>query len=261
MSQFVPSMARQKENRALVQTRLIAPDLAAYLAQTGYQGKIDYAAPDRLLTPSQLPRIGPLSLLSILDVGDGKHPAHIVLLQGAADAAAVKKLIADIPAARFVSLADDWSRLFADYRRYAIALLALSALLMYPMLGWRYGWWAGLRVMAPSLAAVVLAPLFAALAGVAFTFFNAMALVLVLSVGVDYSVFCRETSGARKPVTMLAIALAALSTILSFGMLAFSRVFAVHAFGMTMLIGIILAFLFAPVAGDGETSARKAVAP
>jgi predicted exporter len=111
--------------------------------------------------------------------------------------------------------------------------------------------------MAPSLVAVALAPPIAALAGVAFTFFNAMALVLVLSIGVDYSVFCRETSGARKPVTMLAIALAALSTILSFGMLAFSRVFAVHAFGATMLIGIALAFLFAPMAGDGRLGTRS----
>ena len=259
-SQFVPSIKRQMENRELVRARLIEPDLAPYLAQTGYQGAIDYSAPDRFLTPVQLPTAGAFSLLPILNVGDKNHPAHIVLLQGVADGAAIKKLIADIPAVHFVSLADDWTRLFADYRRYAIMLLALSALLMYPMLGWRYGWWAGLRVMAPSLAAVVLAPLFAALAGVAFTFFNAMALVLVLSVGVDYSVFCRETSGERKPVTMLAIALAALSTILSFGMLAFSRVFAVHAFGMTMLIGIILAFLFAPAAGDGETGKRKATA-
>jgi predicted exporter len=93
---------------------------------------------------------------------------------------------------------------------------------------------------------------------VTFTFFNAMAMVLILSIGVDYSVFCAETSGARKPVTALAIALAALSTILSFGMLAFSRVFAVHAFGVTMLIGISLAFLFAPAAGDATAGKARA---
>jgi predicted exporter len=126
---------------------------------------------------------------------------------------------------------------------------------MYPLLWWRYGWLGGLRVLAPSLAAVALTPPLAALAGITFTFFNAMALVLVLSVGVDYSVFCRETSGTRKPVTSLAIALAALSTILSFGMLALSRVFAVHAFGTTMLIGITLAFLFAPAAVPARSSA------
>jgi predicted exporter len=258
MSQFVPSFARQSQNRKLVLERLTAPYLARYLAQIGYQGGIDYAGPNGLLAPADLPRTGPLSLLSVLDASNGTYPAHIVLLQNVMDAGRLVKVIAGIPGTRFVSLTDDWSRLFGNYRRYALDLLVLSALLMYPLLGWRYGWGGGLRVMAPSLLAVALAPPIAALAGVAFTFFNAMALVLVLSIGVDYSVFCRETSGARKPVTMLAIALAALSTILSFGMLAFSRVFAVHAFGATMLIGIALAFLFAPIAGDGDSSTRKA---
>jgi predicted exporter len=128
---------------------------------------------------------------------------------------------------------------------------------MLPMLIWRYGGRSALRVMAPSVAAVALAPSLAALMGVGFTFFNAMALVLVLSIGVDYSVFCRETSGVRKPVTMLAVALAALSSLLSFGLLALSRVFAVHAFGVTMLIGISLAFLLAPAAGDARSGGTE----
>ncbi|HEX3675572.1 MAG TPA: hypothetical protein VHU87_14975 [Rhizomicrobium sp.] len=255
ISQFSPSIARQKENRALVRQRLL-PSLPSYLAQIGYGGPVDYTTPAGFLTPDKLPRTGPLSLLPALDMTADGHPAHVMLLRGVSDAAAITALIHGIPGVRLVSLADDWSSLFAQYRRYAIALLALSAVLMVPLLAWRYGFWRGLRVMAPSLAAVMLAPPLAALAGVHFTFFNAMALVLVLSVGVDYSVFCAETSGARKPVTTLAIALAALSTILGFGMLAFSRVFAVHAFGMTMLIGIALAYLFAPAAGSADRRAE-----
>jgi predicted exporter len=175
------------------------------------------------------------------------------------DPAAIKSLVTRVPGVRLVSLVDDWSRLFGDYRRYAIAVPVLSALLMYPLFCWRYGWRRGLRILLPPLAAVALAPPIAALAGVTFTFFNAMALILVLSVGVDYSVFCCETSGARKPVTTLAIALAALCTILSFGMLALSGVFAVHAFGVTMLIGIFLAFLFAPAAGSGAVRGKSAI--
>lgn len=257
IAQFVPSMARQKENRALVRERLIKPYLAGYLSQIGFPAVIDDGQNARYLTAADLPRTGPLSLLPLLDVTASGHPAHVILLNGVNDAAAVAALVADMPGSRLVSLADDWSRLFGTFRRYAVGLLGLSALLMFPLLWWRYGFPGGLRVLAPSLAAVVLTPPLAALAGITFTFFNAMALVLVLSVGVDYSVFCCETSGARKPVTSLAIALAALSTILSFGMLALSRVFAVHAFGTTMLIGIFLAFLFAPAAA----SPRSTVSP
>ena len=260
-SQFVPSVARQKENRALVRQRLMDPYLGDYLRQIGYEGTVDDVAPSGFLTPGVLPKAGPLAMLSVLDIADAGHPAHVVLLHGLKNVDAVKASVADLPGVRMVGLADDWSRLFADYRRYAIVLLALSALLMYPLLAWRYGLGRGIRVLAPSLAAVTLAPPLAALAGVTFTFFNAMALVLVLSVGVDYSVFCNETSGARKPVTTLAIALAALSTILSFGMLALSRVFAVHAFGITMLIGIFLAFLFAPAAGAAASRAQTKASP
>jgi predicted exporter len=255
IAQFVPSIARQKENRALVRDRLVKPHLAGYLAQIGFQNAIESGENARYLTPSNLPRTGPLSLLPLLDVTVSGHPAHVILLSGVHDSEAVTDLVAGVPGARVVSLADDWSRLFGTFRKYAVGLLGLSALLMYPLLWWRYGWLGGLRVLAPSLAAVALTPPLAALAGITFTFFNAMALVLVLSVGVDYSVFCRETSGTRKPVTSLAIALAALSTILSFGMLALSRVFAVHAFGTTMLIGITLAFLFAPAAVPARSSA------
>ncbi len=261
ISQFVPSIARQQDNRRLVQERLLTPRLAAYLDQIGYQRPVDTTAPDSYLVPAGLPRSGPLSLIGLLGVGGSGHPAHIMLLQSVRDSDAVRHAIADVPDTRFVSLTDDWSRLFGEYRGYAIGLLVLSALLMYPIHGWRYGWINALRVMTPSMLAVTLAAPLAALTGVAFTFFNAMALVLVLSIGVDYAIFCRETSGARKPVTVLAIGLAALSTILSFGMLALSRVFAVHAFGMTMLIGILVAFILAPLAGDAESGKQKAVVP
>jgi predicted exporter len=250
IAEFVPSVARQKENRALVRDRLLVPQLPGYLAAIGYDGTPDYAVPEKFLTPANLPATGPFALIKLLDVSSPGQAAHVLLLRDVRDAAAVRAVTSAIPGARFVSLADDWSALFGEYRRYALALLALSVALMYPLLALRYGWRRGVRVLVPSLLAVGLAPPIAALVGISFTFFNAMALVLVLSVGVDYSVFCAETGGARKPVTTLAIAMAALGTILAFGMLALSRVFAVHAFGMTMLIGIFIAWLFAPAVGD-----------
>jgi predicted exporter len=234
----------------LVRGALLGPKLKSYMAQLGFTGTVDYILPTSYLVPSDLPHSGPLAILSLMDVSRGRDFAHIVPLSSVKDPDALQHGIAKISGVELINPAADWSKLFGIYRRYAILLLALSAVLMYPMLARRYGWKAAMRVMMPSVVAALLTPPLAALAGLTFTFFNAMALVLVLSIGVDYSVFCRETSGARKPVTMLAIALAASGTMLSFGLLALSRVFAVQAFGATMLIGIFLAFLFAPVAGD-----------
>jgi predicted exporter len=256
VAQFVPSLARQRDNRRLVQEALYGPYLADYRGQLGFTGTIDPGMDAPFLVPAALPRQGPLALAASLILEDGGRLRHLALLQGVGDSEALRARIRD-PNVRLVSPAEDYSRLFAKYRERAVVLLALSAVLMLPMLVWRYGWLDALRVMAPSLAALLLAPPIAALFGVRFTFFNAIALVLVLSIGVDYAVFCRETAGARKPVTMLAVALAALCTILSFGLLALSRVFAVSSFGVTMLIGIALAFLLAPAAGDGEARAAR----
>ena len=61
-----------------------------------------------------------------------------------------------------------------------IALLLLTAVLMAPLLAWRYGWRGGFIVMVPPTLAVVLTPFLMALVGEDFTFFSALALVLVL---------------------------------------------------------------------------------
>ena len=105
--------------------------------------------------------------------------------------------------------------------------------------------------MPPALA-VLLAPALRAMGGASFTFFDAMALVLVLSIGVDYAIFCAETTKTRAPVTALAVTLAAGSALLSFGLLAFSQAAAVHTFGATMTIGIVLAYVFAPLAREAR---------
>jgi predicted exporter len=118
---------------------------------------------------------------------------------------------------------------------------------------WRYGRLGGLRVMLPPIAAVALTPALIALCGGTFTCFNALA--LVLAIGSDYAVFCRETLAERKAVTILGVCLAMLTTLLSFGLLSLSSVTAVQAFGLTMLIGILLAFLFAPLAGSARAQA------
>jgi predicted exporter len=109
----------------------------------------------------------------------------------------------------------------------------------------------------PPAIAVLLAPPLVALAGVPFTFFNAMALVLVLSMAFDYAVFCKESDPRHRPVTMLGVWLAMVTTLLSFGLLGLSGVFAVHAFGLTLIVGTLLAFLVSPVTGASAENRRR----
>jgi predicted exporter len=129
---------------------------------------------------------------------------------------------------------------------------------MFAGLSLRYGWKGAGWVMVPSAVAISLAPAILMLIGQAFTFFHAMALVLLLSIANDYAIFSAESPATRRSVTLLAVWMAALTTLLSFGLLAVSRVPAVHNFGSTMLIGILLAFFAAPLASRGR---RKADMP
>ncbi len=242
-ARFVPSSARQRGDRALV-ARGLDPLLAAHRDRLGLDGaavQSDDSGPALTLSAA-LAAGAPLGLLAI---GPGVHVVTLEGLAGRADLAAAAEGIAGIA---YVDPAGRFSALLGKYRIRAIGLLVLSAGLMAPLLAWRYGVRGAARVMLPPLLAVVLAPALRALGGAGFSFFDAMALVLVLSIGVDYAIFCAETAGARAPVTMLAVTLAAATALFSFGLLALSNVAAVHSFGATMALGVLLAFLLAPMA-------------
>lgn len=252
LSRYVPSALRQRDNRRLRRTALDAPLLDGYLRQLGFEAfpapreENDADAP--ILTPERLlSGDGPLSFLAMLHLGTRQGVVtHVVTLDGVVDPLRVAGAARGMEGVRYVDPAASFTDLLGEYRYRALWLTGLSAILMIPFLMIRHGP-KGLRLLVPPLLAVVLTPGLRALAGGAFTFFDAMALVLALSVGVDYAVFCAESQGGRRPVTALAIALAASAALMSFGLLAVSGVAAVHAFGATMSLGILLAFLLAPM--------------
>jgi len=253
LSQYVPSSARQMENRALLRKNLYKPLLVAQASElhlADVPPMPDEHTP--VLTLDAVKSGGPLPFLSLLRLNNTNDEVmHVVMLDGVTNLDALRVAANGLPGVRLVDPSSDFSALLGKYRARAIMLLVLSAVLMAPLLMGRYGVGKGLRIMLPPSLAVIIAPALRALAGGSFTFFDAMALVLILSIGVDYAVFCAETSGDRKPVTMLAVVMAACTALMSFGLLALSGVMAVHNFGATMSIGILFAFLFAPMVRMG----------
>ena len=241
VARFVPSARRQADNAALAEKALYAPHLAAYRARLGMAGPVE-AAPTAPLSLDDIRASGGLPFLDALVLDEGMH---VVTADGATDSATLRDVAQGLDGVRFVDPTGDLNQLLESYRRRALMLVAASTVLMVPLLAWRYGTRGAVRVMLPAAAAVVLTPPLLALAGVGFSFFGAMALVLVLSIGTDYAVFCAEDR-RRDPVTLVSVSLAMLTTLLSFGLLAASEAAAVRAFGATMLVGVALAFLLAP---------------
>ena len=248
MADYIPSIQRQQDNQALVEKKLYQPFLKSHLEKLQLETTLPlptkgFLTPEKLRAQPEPPTF--LSLFS-LPRDDGQM-MHVVLLDGLQQAAPLATLAQQFTGVRFIDPVSDFSTLIGKYRHRAYLLLALSAALMLPLLIWRYGR-SAIRVIFPPVLAVFLTLGYRALNGGAFTFFDAMALVLVLSIGVDYAIFCAESFGERRPVTMLAVFKDVLTTLLSFGLLAFSSVTAVQSFGLTMLVGITLAFVLAPIA-------------
>lgn len=244
---FVPSLQRQAENRLLVRDKLYQPYLATLAGQLGLTPQSAMPATVMAgLTADQL--AVPLDAISLLRApATARGVVHIIPLEGVKDGAALARAADGLDGVRLVDPARDYSVLFGTYRLRVLGLLALSALAIFGLLSLRYGVRRAAKIGLPPLIAVCTAPFLTALLGSAFTFFDVIALVLVLAMGTDYAVFFAETDERRCGVTVFAIVLSACTTIMSFGFLAFSSVQAVHNFGLTMLVGISVALITIPI--------------
>src|SRR3979490_3403990 len=85
------------------------------------------------------------------------------------------------------------SGLLGAYRSRSIILTVISVLLVTGLLAWRYGARGAFWTILPPITAALLVPALISLGGEPFTFFHAMGLVLVVAIGVDYTIFCAET--------------------------------------------------------------------
>lgn len=242
---YVPSLARQDDNRRFQREKLIEPFLPQVLETLGLPAdEVAEAREDKLELAAALGSRA-IPFLNELVLAPG---LHVVTLQGVTDPGRIKADIAAMAGVKFADPSADLSALLGLYRVRALALLTLSLAAIFALAAWRYGPRGAVRALAPSLTALAVAPCVLALLGYPLTFFTAMAMVLLLSFTMDYSVFCAEAKPENQPVTLLAVWMAALATILSFGVLGLSSTPAVASFGLTILLGIAIAALMAPVA-------------
>ena len=108
-----------------------------------------------------------------------------------------------------------------------------------------FGWKKGLAMSLAPYTVLTATIGLMALLGFKLDFFVAVGLVLIVGLGLDYMVFASSSKNGSKK----AIALAFITTELSFGSLVFSSFTPVHIFGLTVFIGILVAFLCAIGAG------------
>ena len=256
VSAFVPSAERQAQNRALWRKAVFADEtgLTCLFAEMELRDEVG----DRLIgefkeADGRLLRVedwlgSPLSapFRHLWLGGVGKGAAAIVQLQGVHDVERLAAVAAEVPGVSFVDKAGSVSRLFQEYRQWGAAWLLGAVALVYGVLCLRYGARMAAVMLAPTLIAIALAAGAFGYLGLPFTLFNLMGLVLVLGVGVNYAIFLKE-GGVNAAATLAGVLLSAGTTLLSFGLLAFSSMPALAGFGLTLLTGIGAAVLLAPM--------------
>ncbi|MDT3308704.1 MMPL family transporter [Shewanella vaxholmensis] len=176
----------------------------------------------------------------------GADYGAIILLGGIQQIDTLKARFAHDESVQLIDKVADISAVMGHYRLLTLKLLALAlgiALLLFSLnFGFKK---AAVVVAVPALAALLtLATL--GLTGSPLSLFHALALILVFGIGIDYSLFFASAQNHGKAV-MMAVFMSACSTLLAFGLLAFSQTQAIHYFGLTLSLGIGFTFLLSPL--------------
>ena len=264
VSNWVPSLQTQKERRALLEQRLLSADgpIKNLAADLGEDRPWVVATRDQILatgaalTPKDFLETSAGEPWRYLWLGSGNGGyASIVALRRPSIAAVseFKNAAAGLNGVQWVDKVDEISSALGAYRKYMSWLVVISYAAVYGLLYPRYKgttW----RLIAPTALASVLALALVGVIGQKLQLFHVLALMLLLGIGVDYSIFLHERPTPRHAsAAWLAVGLSAASTLLSFGLLGFSKTPALQAFGFTMAIGILAAWWIVPCfGGDRE---------
>ncbi|MDP1825815.1 MAG: MMPL family transporter [Archangium sp.] len=238
VSSWVPSPRRQEQQQgAFVRAR---DTVLTRLAGELEDGPLP--APSPLLTVDTVLATSLGSALAPLWMKD----ASVVLVH-APDRERLSELalLSSLPGVRFVDRTAELSSLMRRWRVGMSELLFAGYAVIFLALFWRFrgrAW----RALLPTAVASGLAIATVGFLGEPLTLFHVLALWLLLGMGVDYGIFLLEHP-ADGGEAWLAVGLGAVSTLLSFGLLAVSTTPAIHAFGVTLGVGVSLVWLLSPL--------------
>ncbi|CAB1217497.1 MMPL family transporter [Acinetobacter bouvetii] len=239
LGQWLPSKAQQQHNIQLLQA-IPASALNEYAAA------LELNPADVRAWQQQLAR---QPLLSSAEMA--QHPLaflqmspteRLVLLQNVHDVNALQKL--NSTQVQLLRPVNQLSELFQQHRIQAQWLLIAALITLMIGLGIIYGIKSILPLVLPVTLALMTTFAIQAWLGVEINLFSIMGTFLIIGIGVDYAIFYRHGHDHPQVVGM-ALFLCMMSTLLGFGLLSFSHTYAIHCFGLTVLLGVIFSFIYA----------------
>ena len=255
ISRYLPSIARQRQNYEVLERGVYGAAGVAWPLMTsigfdqGAQDALQQAfvasKGDDLLPGAWMSSAGKELQLLWLDPVGGQR-ASMVTLQGIVDLAPLRAAAGQLEGVRFVDRVAEISELLGAQRYSASALLAAAYGSVMLLLLLRYKSPGALVLAFIPMLATLLSLSMLALAAIPISIFHVFALFLVLGLGMDYSIFAREAAPGDSDCR-LAILLSALTSCLSFGLLALSSTPMVQAFGLTVLLGSLFNLWLVPL--------------
>jgi predicted exporter len=183
--------------------------------------------------------------------------AAMVSLQGLNNPALLRVQALDLPGVELVDRLGELNNVFAKTQISAAELKLASCVLIVLVLILPFGLGGALRIVALPLLAALCSLASLGWLGQPLTLFSLFGLLLVTAISVDYAILMREQVGGAA-VSLLGTLLAALTTWLSFGLLAVSSTPAVSNFGLSVSLGLAFSFILAPWAGRHVQAATVA---
>lgn len=252
---LLPSRAQQDASLAAVR-RL--PDLAARtrraLVTAGFREEAFTS-----LDAEGLDDPGPLDHDALVAAGlDGLVRPFIVEAEDSvallafvpdADAAVLAEATATIPGASYLDQQAFIADVYREHRRQTLTAIAIGVLAVLGVLAIRYrNTKACIAAILPAVVAALASLGMQSWLGRPLNLLHLVGALLVLSMGVDYGVFLVENhrAGHVRGPAVTGVALACLTTVVAFGVLATSSTGALAAVGLTTSIGIAVAALLAP---------------
>ena len=257
-ARYIPSIKSQKQNQHLLPIR---DELEAAMADALVELPFRNGIFNRFFDDIDKARTAtPVGLEELSDTGLGLRVAPllfprgndwiaVVTLAGVKYGHELERNLSGITGfdGKYLNIKNEVEMLVSQFRTSALKRMALGLLLIIVLLGFSLrSLKRGVIVLMPIALAITFELMIFSIAGIQLSLFHLVSMLLVIGVGMDYSLFFnRGDSGEMQWRTHHAIGVCVTSTVVVFGILALSDLPVLKAIGQTVTLGVLASYLFA----------------
>ena len=171
--------------------------------------------------------------------------ATLIIVQSNIDKKELAKIVSDkLSDTKLIDRHDDFVKIFTQFSLHIVYVLVSFIFSIFVISSIRVGLKKALYTTFFSILCVLCAAGSLSAYNSSINLFNELALILVLGIGVNYTIFFTSYKGDKR-TSISAIITSLLTTVISVGLLCLSSVNVIASFAITLNVGIIVSFILA----------------